>query len=288
MSGLYPAMLRLDGRRCVMVGGGRVAARKVGSLLEAAADVVVIAPACDPLIEVRAAEHRLAVIRRPYRRGDLTGAWLAFAATDSRAVNAEVAAEAERLGIPANVADNPARSSFQVPATVHRGDVTVAASTGGRSPAFARRLRHEIERLLTPGRLALLELYAELRDRAPGRWTPDGRGGLGSGGRRGAPALARGAARRGRAPGALERPGRERRRPERMPILAVGLTHREAPLELRERLAIPRERLALAVEKLDDFVSEGVILSTCNRTEIYANVGHLGPAGGRWCTSWAR
>jgi precorrin-2 dehydrogenase/sirohydrochlorin ferrochelatase len=156
-------MLRLSGRRCVVVGGGRVAARKIGPLLDAGAVVLVVAPECAPGIEQAASEGRVALIRRPYQAGDLQGADLAFAATDSRAVNARVADDADALGVRVNVADDPARSSFQVPSAARCGDVTLAVSTGGRSPAFARRLRQELEQFLTPERLALLELYAELR-----------------------------------------------------------------------------------------------------------------------------
>lgn len=163
MTAPYAAMLRLAGQRCVIVGGGTVAARKLGPLLAAGAEVVVIAPEIGPAIERAALEGRVELARRAYRRGDLGSAALAFVATDSRAVNAAVADEARRQGIPVNVADDPAGSTFHVPAVLRRADLTVAISTDGRSPAFARRLRQEIEQVLTPQRLALLDLYAELR-----------------------------------------------------------------------------------------------------------------------------
>ena len=163
MSGLYPAMHRLEGRRCVIVGGGKVGARKVAPLLDAGAEVLVIAPTFETVLVQQAAEGLLRLEHRPYRRGDLQGATLAFAATDSRTVNAAVADDATELGIPVNVADDPAASTFYVPAAFRQGGVTIAISTGGRSPAFARRLRQEIDQLLTPERLALLELYVELR-----------------------------------------------------------------------------------------------------------------------------
>lgn len=163
MDGLYPAMLRLGGRRCVVVGGGAVAARKVGPLLAAGASVLVVAPTVAPALRRLAAAGEIELARRAYRHGDLERASLAFAATDSPEVNAAVAGDAEQLGIPVNVADDSERSSFHVPAALRRGDLTVAVATGGRSPAFARLLRQEIESLLTPERLALLELYAALR-----------------------------------------------------------------------------------------------------------------------------
>ena len=163
MTQLYPAMLRLGGKRCVVIGGGRVATRKVLPLLESGAEVAVIAPTVEPRLEDLASSGRVRLERRPYRRGDLAGATLAFSATDSRTVNAAVADEAGELGIPVNVADDPTASTFHVPAVSRPHGLTIALSTGGRSPAFARRLRQEIEELLTPERIALLELYAELR-----------------------------------------------------------------------------------------------------------------------------
>ena len=163
MTQFYPAMLRLGGKRCVVVGGGWVATRKVLPLLETGAEVTVIAPAVEPQLDDFASSGRVRLERRPYRRGDLAGATLAFSATDSRTVNAAVADEAGELGIPVNVADDPVASTFHVPAVSRPYGLTIALSTGGRSPAFARRLRQEIEELLTPERIALLELYVELR-----------------------------------------------------------------------------------------------------------------------------
>ena len=163
MTQLYPAMLRLAGKRCVVVGGGRVATRKILPLLDTGAEVTVVAPAFEPPLEGYAGGGRLQLERRPYRRGDLAGATLAFAATDSRTVNAAVADEAAELGLPVNVADDPTASTFHVPAVSRPHGLTIALSTGGRSPAFARRLRQEIDELLTPERIGLLELYAELR-----------------------------------------------------------------------------------------------------------------------------
>ena len=163
MSRPYPTMLRLQGRPCVVIGGGRVAIRKVSRLLEAGAAVRVIAPTLDEPLERLVKSGAIKVERRPYRRGDLAGALLAFAATDSRTVNTAVSDEADERGILVNVADDPQASSFHVPATLERQGISIAISTGGRSPAFARRLREELDDVLSDDRLALLELYAELR-----------------------------------------------------------------------------------------------------------------------------
>jgi precorrin-2 dehydrogenase/sirohydrochlorin ferrochelatase len=156
-------MLRLEGHLCLMVGGGAVAARKVERLLDAEAAVRVVAPLLSSKLARLTEAGRIDWMQREYRGGDLVGATLAFAATSSAAVNRAVAAEAAERGIPVNVADDRLASTFQVPAQVARGGVSLAISTAGRSPAYARRLREELERFLSPERLALLDLYADLR-----------------------------------------------------------------------------------------------------------------------------
>ncbi len=125
----------------MVVGGGEVANRKARKLLQARAKVVVISPDVRPEIESMAAE----VCRRPYREGDLEGAFLAFAATNRREVNAAVAREAREKGIPVNVADDPTEGDFALPSTLRRGRLQVAVSTGGASPTLARRIRRELE-----------------------------------------------------------------------------------------------------------------------------------------------
>ncbi len=127
----------------MVVGGGAVANRKARKLLQARAEVVVISPEVRPEIESMAAE----VHRRRYEVGDLEGAYLAFTATDSREVNAAVAREARERGIPINVADRPSEGDFALPSTLRRGRLQVAVSTGGASPALARRIRQELEEI---------------------------------------------------------------------------------------------------------------------------------------------
>ena len=125
----------------MVIGGGEVANRKARKLLQARAKVVVISPEVKPELASMAVEVR----RRPYREGDLEGAFLAFAATDRRDVNAAVAREAREKGVPVNVADEPAEGDFALPSTLRRGRLQVAISTGGASPAVARRIRQELE-----------------------------------------------------------------------------------------------------------------------------------------------
>lgn len=137
----------------MVVGGGEVANRKARKLLQARADVVVISPEIQPELASMAREVR----RRPYRTGDLEGAYLAFTATDKREVNAAVAREARERSIPINVADNPAEGDFALPSTLRRGRLQVAVSTGGASPTLARRIRAELEALFGPEWSGLVE-----------------------------------------------------------------------------------------------------------------------------------
>ena len=125
----------------MVVGGGGVAARKVGKLLEAGADVVVISPEVRPELGSMDVE----IQHRTYEYGDLAGAYLAFTATNAREVNAAVAREAKERGVPINVADSPSEGDFAVPSTLRRGRLQVAVSTGGASPTLARRIRSELE-----------------------------------------------------------------------------------------------------------------------------------------------
>ena len=138
---LYPIFLNLDGKRCVVVGGGAVANRKARKILQARAEVVAISPEVKPELESVATE----VHRRPYREGDLEGASLVFAATNRREVNAAVTREARGRGIPVNVADVPSEGDFALPSVLRRGQLQVAVSTGGASPTLARRVRYELE-----------------------------------------------------------------------------------------------------------------------------------------------
>ena len=145
----------------MVVGGGEVASRKARKLLQARARVVVISPEITPVLESVAVE----VHRRSYEAGDLEGAYLAFAATGSREVNAAVAREAKERGIPVNVADKPSEGDFAVPSTLRRGRLQVAVSTGGASPALARRIKDELEESFGPEWAGLVEeLHAARRE----------------------------------------------------------------------------------------------------------------------------
>ncbi len=142
---VYPIYLtQVDGALAVVVGGGRVATRKVRGLLAAGARVRVVSPTLTETLQAWAAEDRLEWVARPYAPGDLEGAVLAFAATDQRAVNAQVAQDAARLGILCNVADAPQEGTFHVPAVARHQGMVVAVGSGGMDPGRAKRIRDEI------------------------------------------------------------------------------------------------------------------------------------------------
>ena len=127
---LYPVNLVVEGRRCLVVGGGPVAARKVEGLIAAGAAVVVVAPQVSDPIRALGVE----VVERPYRRGDLDGAWLAIVATDDPEVNRSVRADAEAARVWVNAADDPPACSFTLPAVVRQGPVMVTVSTAATAP----------------------------------------------------------------------------------------------------------------------------------------------------------
>lgn len=143
----YPLYIDLEGKKCVVVGGGDVAERKVVSLLECGADVEVISPEFTPELIRLAEEGRLEIKNREYKSGDLKGATLAIVATDSSAVNKEAYREASENQIPVNVVDVPELCSFIVPSTVRRGDLVISISTSGSCPALAKSIRKQLQQL---------------------------------------------------------------------------------------------------------------------------------------------
>jgi precorrin-2 dehydrogenase/sirohydrochlorin ferrochelatase len=161
---LYPLFLRLEGRACLLVGGGSVAERKAGPLLAAGAALTVVAPAVTPRLRSLAERGALAWRARPFAPEDLEGKELAFVATSDRKTNALAVAEARNRGIWVNAADAPDECDFHVPAVLRRGRAAVAVSTGGASPLTAAWLRDRIGEALPPATAKLLELSEALRD----------------------------------------------------------------------------------------------------------------------------
>ncbi|PKL16291.1 MAG: siroheme synthase [Spirochaetae bacterium HGW-Spirochaetae-5] len=145
---LYPIMVNMDSKPAVIIGGGEVAARKVLDLLEAGAFVKVVSPDFnDEILNAQKSyTDKLVLLKRKYEKNDLEGAYIVFSATNDSAVNTEVFREAEERGILINAVDDPPNCSFYVPSFVRKGDLIIALSTAGASPAMAARLRREIEK----------------------------------------------------------------------------------------------------------------------------------------------
>lgn len=158
----YPILLQLKGRPCVVIGGGPVAIRKARGLVEAGARVRLVACALAvPAGELAGVE----VVVRPYRAGDLEGAFVAFAATDDRLVNAAVVREARQRGVLVSVADAPDEGDFTLPALLRRGNLTVSVATAGGSPALAALLRDMLAKQLGPEWATVLEIASALRQK---------------------------------------------------------------------------------------------------------------------------
>ena len=157
---LYPINLRVNGARCLVVGGGKVAAGKVLGLLEAGAVVTVVAPeVSDEVASLEGVHHE----RRAYQPGDLAGYRLAIAATGDPEVNRAVFLEGEATGVWVNAADDPDNCSFTLPARIRRGALLVTFATGGNSPALASWLRRRYTDEFGPEYEVLIDLLAEAR-----------------------------------------------------------------------------------------------------------------------------
>ncbi|CAL1239596.1 siroheme synthase [Candidatus Methylocalor cossyra] len=160
-----PIFLNLAGKRCLVIGGGPVAARKAATLLRAGGTVTVLAPELGAAVAELLAQGRLAHCRKIFEPSDLAGFHLVVAASDQPQVNALAAEAAEARGIPVNVVDRPELCSFVFPAIVDRSPLLVAVSSGGAAPVLARLLRDRLERMLPAGYGALAELAGRFRAR---------------------------------------------------------------------------------------------------------------------------
>ena len=160
---LYPVNLDLRERRVLVVGGGSVAARKAEGLLRAGANVTVVAPVVVPEL---AQDPDIRWHERVYRRGEVASYRLAITATDDPAVNAQVARDGEAANVLVNSADDPPNCAFILPAVVTRGDLQIAISTNGRSPAMARWARRRLETIFTDVHARTLDLLSGVRDEA--------------------------------------------------------------------------------------------------------------------------
>ena len=161
----YPIFVDLSGQPCLVIGGGSVAERKVESLLNADGQVTVISPTLTNQLQAWAAEQRITTFERLYQPGDMHDFGLVFAATSDETLHHRIAAEAKQAGIFLNVVDRPALCSFIVPAMLSQGDLTLAISTAGASPAMAKKIRQELAPQFGPEYALALQLLARVRER---------------------------------------------------------------------------------------------------------------------------
>jgi siroheme synthase-like protein len=171
----YPVNLIVAGRRCVVVGAGRIAARKIDALLAAGAEVHVVAPTLGDQVREWRDQQRITVAERSFEPSDLDEAWLATAATDDAAVNHAVFEAGAERRVWVNSADDPDNCSFTLMSVIRRGDLVVTVGTGGRSPALAAWLKERFTTELGTEYETLLDLLSEAREamRADGRSTED-------------------------------------------------------------------------------------------------------------------
>jgi precorrin-2 dehydrogenase/sirohydrochlorin ferrochelatase len=166
MPDYFPAFLDLRGRRCLVVGGGEIGERKTHALLDCGARVTIVSPSVTTRLAALAASGRLVHRARPFTRSDPRGCALAVAATGDPRVDRVVAAAARRWRASVNVVDRPQHCDFIVPAVLRRGELQIAVSTGGRSPAIAREIRRRLERFFGPEYGELISRAGEARNRA--------------------------------------------------------------------------------------------------------------------------
>lgn len=159
----YPAFLNLKNKKCIVAGGGRVAERKILSLLKAGADVTAISPELTQKLEKKKTRGKIRHIPRAYKKGDLKSAFLVVAATNSNAMNKRISKDAPHL---INVVDMPSLCNFIVPSVIRRGPLTIAISTSGASPATAKAIRKELEKLYGPEFARHLNYLGKMRSKA--------------------------------------------------------------------------------------------------------------------------
>ncbi len=161
----YPAYLDVKARPCLVVGGGRVGTRKVRTLLACGAVVTVISPQVTTELAGLAEEGRIDLKRRDYRSTDLDDAFLVIGATDDQTFNRLIHGDAERAQRLCNIADQPDLCNFVLPSIINRGDLSIAISTAGKSPAFAKHLRRQLESQFGPEYGLFLALMGAIRRR---------------------------------------------------------------------------------------------------------------------------
>jgi precorrin-2 dehydrogenase / sirohydrochlorin ferrochelatase len=163
VTNLFPMFLKLEGKRCLVVGAGKVGEPKIAGLLETGAQIRVIALDASPAVREWAHSGRIELELRPFRSDDLDHTFLAVVATSSRSLNERIYDEAQRRGILCNVVDVPDLCDFYYPSIVRRGDLQIAVSTAGKSPSLAQKIRQQLEKQFGPGYAAWVTELGETR-----------------------------------------------------------------------------------------------------------------------------
>lgn len=162
----FPLFVDLKGKKCVVIGGGKVATRKIESLLGFGARIVVVSPGITERIQDLKWQDRVIVLKKRYSEEDLEGAFMAIAATSDRRVNEKIYEDAVRSGIFVNVIDSPEKCTFVFPSLVKRNDLVVGITTSGGYPALSKAVRKKIEEILPESYGRILEILRECRNRA--------------------------------------------------------------------------------------------------------------------------
>jgi precorrin-2 dehydrogenase / sirohydrochlorin ferrochelatase len=159
----YPVCLDVRKKPCLVVGGGAVGARKVETLIDCGAQVTVVSPAFTDTLSRLGAEGQITLKKKQYDSRDMDGVFLVIGATSNMALNQQVSRDADKINILCNIADVPDACNFILPAVVRRGDLQVAISTSGKSPAFAKHVRRELEQQFGEEYAVFLYLMGEIR-----------------------------------------------------------------------------------------------------------------------------
>lgn len=161
----YPVCLDIQNRKCLVVGGGQVGTRKVQTLLVCGARVTVVSPEVTAELAEAARQEKIELRQRAYRTSDMEGAFLVIGATNNETLNRQVHKDAEKAGRLCNIADQPHLCNFVLPALACQGDLIIAISTSGRSPAFAKHLRRRLQAQFGPEYGRFLDLMGAVRNR---------------------------------------------------------------------------------------------------------------------------
>ncbi|MBU4414757.1 MAG: bifunctional precorrin-2 dehydrogenase/sirohydrochlorin ferrochelatase [Proteobacteria bacterium] len=162
----YPVSLDMQNRKCLVVGGGSVGARKVMTLLECGAIVTVVSPDVTGKLLDLAEKKMIELKKRPYEPSDIDGIFLVIGATDNEELNWQINKDAERQNKLCNIADRPEACNFILPSIVNRGNLVIAISTSGKSPAFAKKMRQDLEKQFGEEYDEFLELMGAIRKKA--------------------------------------------------------------------------------------------------------------------------